>query len=173
MPRSPTSAEGALERAEQLVRDAKTADELRAAQAMLLPLLGHSLEETARVVGKDRYWVSRTRNRVLRGGPLTVQHGGRRRSLLTEEEEFAFVLKAVATSSESWGKSPRQALRELLDAKIPSWVDDATLTRLMNRVAPKLFPGIQGEDLVRMSAALRSFWWGSRVLRDWVSAPKD
>lgn len=161
-----------MELAEQLVRGAKNTDELRAAQAVLLPLLGHSLTDTARVVGKDRYWVSRTRNRVLSGGPLTVQHGGRRRSLLTEEAELAFVLKALANSSGSSGQSPRQALRELLDERIPTWADDATITRLMNRVAPKLFPGIQGADLDRLSKALRSFWWGARVLRDWVNARK-
>jgi hypothetical protein len=169
LPRTPRRTEGALELAERLVRDAKSADELRAAQAVLLPLLGHSLADTARAVGKDRYWVSRTRNRVLSGGPLTVQHGGRRRSLLTEEDELDFVLKAVGSSSVSWGKKPRQALREMLDERTPTWADDATVTRLMNRVAPKLFPGIEGADLDRLSTAIRSFWWGARILRSWVS----
>ena len=44
-----------MEAARALLRHAKTADELRAAQAVLLPLeLGLSLEQTAAAIGRSR-----------------------------------------------------------------------------------------------------------------------
>lgn len=70
-----------MERALEVIKTTTDMEQMRIAQATLLPLLGLSLEKTAEAVGRDRFWVSRARNRFLRGQP-PAQHGGRRRSLL-------------------------------------------------------------------------------------------
>ena len=58
MGRPPAVADRAMERAIELIRLTDDGDTLRAAQAVLLPLLGFTLEQTVQVVGRDRYWVS-------------------------------------------------------------------------------------------------------------------
>ncbi|WP_394808595.1 hypothetical protein [Nitrosomonas sp.] len=51
----PASGEEHLELARNAVRIAKTADELRSAQALLLPLeLGLNLEQTAIAIGRSK-----------------------------------------------------------------------------------------------------------------------
>ena len=60
-----------LEAAKELLKKAKTAEELRAAQAMALPLmLGFSLEQTAMVIGRSigATCTMRTRFVRVRGG---------------------------------------------------------------------------------------------------------
>ncbi|SDY94945.1 hypothetical protein SAMN05421755_107014, partial [Nitrosomonas sp. Nm33] len=53
--------------ARELLRTAKTAAELRAAQAVLLPLeLEMSIEETAKVIGRSIRWTCSMRTRYCR-----------------------------------------------------------------------------------------------------------
>ena len=57
------------------MRTAKTADELRAAQAVVLPLdYGLSLAQTARVIGRSVPWTCRLRNRFLAGEIVQGTH---------------------------------------------------------------------------------------------------
>ena len=81
-----------LDMAQEMLRQAKTIDELRQAQAVVLPLAyGLSLDETAQAIGQSVTWTSRLRNRFLAGETVADgqrQHaGGRRRQNLSLERE--------------------------------------------------------------------------------------
>lgn len=82
-------------KARAAVAQAKDPDQLRAAQAVLLPALANTtLNETAALLGVGRASVTRLQRRFREGLQLTRRPrnwGGRRRSLLTAEEEKAFL----------------------------------------------------------------------------------
>ncbi len=69
--------------------------ELRAAQAVLLPAMAHTtLEQTAALLGIGRATVARLQRRFREGSPVARtarQWGGRRRAMMTLEEEKAFL----------------------------------------------------------------------------------
>jgi len=69
--------------------------ELRAAQAILLPAVAHTtLEQTAALLGVGRATVARLQQHFREGSPLprtARRWGGRRRAMLTLEEEKAFL----------------------------------------------------------------------------------
>lgn len=78
-----------LEMAQEMIRRAKSVDELRQAQAVALPLaFGLSLEQTAQAIGLSRVWTCRLRNRFLAGEIVgsgqRQARGGRQRSDLPE-----------------------------------------------------------------------------------------
>jgi transposase len=81
-----------LERAREVLAQAQSVEQLRQAQAVVLPLdCGLSLEQTARAIGRSVGWTSRLRNRFLAGeiaGDGQRQaRGGRRRQNMTPEQE--------------------------------------------------------------------------------------
>jgi transposase len=85
-----------LEKAKACLSKAKTADELRKAQAVVLPLeFGLSIADTARAIGVSVGWTCRLRTGFIREGgvPPTVKprRGGRHRENLNREEEAAFL----------------------------------------------------------------------------------
>ena len=89
--------EEVIDRAMQVIATAVTVEQLRQAQAVVLPLrFTMSLEQTAAVTGRSVGWVSKQRNRFIQGkavGDGTVPaRGGRRRQNFTPQEEGA-VLK--------------------------------------------------------------------------------
>ena len=86
-----------VDSAMQAIASAVTVEQLRQAQAVVLPLrFAMSLQQTAQVTGLSIGWVSKQRNRFIQGkavGDGTVPaRGGRRRQNFTLEEEVA-VLK--------------------------------------------------------------------------------
>lgn len=85
-----------LHKAIELLSKARTADELRQAQAVVLPLeLGLSLERTAVIIGVSKGWASRLRAQFIHSGGVRAKnkrpHGGRRRENMNHEEEVAFL----------------------------------------------------------------------------------
>ena len=81
-----------LEMAQEMILRANTIDELRQAQALVLPLAyGMSLEQTARVIGRSVVWTCRLRNRFLAGETVgdaqRERPGGRRRENLSMARE--------------------------------------------------------------------------------------
>lgn len=84
-----------LAKARVAVAQAKDPDQLRAAQAVLLPALANTtLEETAALLGVGRASLPRLQRRFREGLQLAGEPrnwGGRRRSLMTVEEEKAFL----------------------------------------------------------------------------------
>ena len=85
----------ALERAKAVLHRARTVGELRQAQALILPLeYGHSLEETAAILGVSKGWACQLRRQFIQmpeGAEVRKRgRGGRRRQNLSlaEEKEF-------------------------------------------------------------------------------------
>jgi transposase len=92
-------------KARAVVAQASDVSELRAAQAVLLPALAHTtLEQTANLLGVGRASVSRLQQRFREArqvGAFRRSWGGRRRAMMTEEEEKAFL--------EPWAEQARDA----------------------------------------------------------------
>jgi len=85
-----------LASAKELLAKAKTAEELRQAQALILPLeYGFSIEQVAAVTGISRGWACQLRTRFIRNegkaAEEATRRGGRRRANMTTEEERAFL----------------------------------------------------------------------------------
>jgi len=85
-----------LKQAMELLFSARTAKELRQAQAVVLPLkFGFSLEPTAAITGISKRWTTRLRTEFIRSGGIKKDkkgsHGGRRRQNMSYEEEVAFL----------------------------------------------------------------------------------
>lgn len=81
-----------VETALQVIANAVTVEQLRQAQAVVLPLqFKMSLEQTAKVTGLSVGWVSKLRNRFIQGKPAgdgsVPARGGRRRENFTLEQE--------------------------------------------------------------------------------------
>jgi transposase len=146
-------------RARTALAQATDVGHLRAAQAILLPAVAHlTLEETAAVLGVGRASVHRLQQRFrteVKMAPARPKRwGGRRRALMSLEEEKSFL--------EPWVESARAAgvlvvspLRAALAEKLGRKVTSSVVYRLLARhgwrkVAPdtrhpKSDPVAQGE----------------------------
>lgn len=76
---------------------AKTAEELRQAQAVIFPLeFGMTIKQTAQAIGVSTGWASQLRNRFIREGGVQGEdkssRGGRRRENMSIEEEQEFLV---------------------------------------------------------------------------------
>jgi len=86
-----------LDRAKACLKGARTIEELRQAQAVLLPLeFGLTLPQVAQALGLSPGWVCRLRTRFVREGQLNAPSrsascGGRRRENLSPAEEAEFL----------------------------------------------------------------------------------
>jgi transposase len=81
-----------LEWAREVLARAQTVEQLRQAQAVVLPLdYGLSLEQTARAIGRSVPWTCRLRNRFLAGEIVgdgqRESRGGRRRQNMSAQQE--------------------------------------------------------------------------------------
>jgi len=125
----------------------------------LLPLVGVTLDQTAAMIGRDRWWTSRARNRYLRGEPPPA-HGGRRRAHFSSDEEFDFVKLAIRglVDRHYRNRSVREALRELLDRRTDEPVAESTITDLIRRTAPRIIAGASAADIESVAWALRALW---------------
>ena len=159
MARPVSDSQGALDRAREKVQQATDADSLRAAQTALLPLLGLSLDTTADIVGRNRWWVSRARNRFLRGEP-TAKRGGRRHSLVDIDVEMELVKTAFKQSGVSMFRrdSVRKFLRNLLDKQSGVPVSESAITDMLDRVANQIIPGAKGSDLMQLESQFAMIW---------------
>jgi transposase len=95
MARTPRGKE-VLEKAKELLSKARTVEELRQAQAVVLPLeYGLSMECTGAVIGVSKGWASHLRAEFIRAKGVEVRkkklRGGRRRENMSFEEEVSFL----------------------------------------------------------------------------------
>jgi transposase len=92
----PSKGREVLLKAKECLQKARTVEELRQVQAVVLPLeFGLTLQQTAQAIGKSIRWTSQIRSEFIRrGGPLPTGkpcRGGRRRQNMTPEEEALFL----------------------------------------------------------------------------------
>lgn len=147
--------------ARELLRTAKTAAELRAAQAVLLPLeLEMSIEETAKAIGRSIRWTCsmRTRyGRVARGeeNAPRMKRDLRNRAIATLEQE-AQILDEVLAEGAQGGVVVVPPLKEKIEKRLGKRVALSTIYRMLARHGwRKLAPDTahpQG------NAALREDW---------------
>jgi transposase len=126
-----------VEHAKRLAAKAASAEELRCAQAVLLPaLLGATLEQTAAVLGIGRATVNRYQAKVHRRlthpAQLDPQWGGRRRAAMTEAQEREF-LRPWAKSSLDGGMLVVAPLRAALAQRLGHPVTHSVVYRLLAR----------------------------------------
>ena len=132
-----STGQSSLTQARMDAVNAKTADELRVALAVILPLdYGLTLAETGEALGKPLGWVARNRRRYINGSPekkaVSLQRGGRRNNLLTLEEEVYYVTEAVARGK-FWGSTEAQ-LQKLLKTRLGRVIALSTAYKLVRRV---------------------------------------
>jgi hypothetical protein len=136
MARKPTGY-AVLEAAQSDIDSATTVEQLRIAQAVLLPLeLGISLARTAELLGMTSGWVARARIRYIaahNGDRQTKPRGGRRNCLLTPEDELKVVEQVLANRRFTWNP-PVHVLRDLLNKKVGREVALSTAYNILNRV---------------------------------------
>lgn len=124
-------------KARAALAQARDLNQLRAAQAIVLPALAHTtLEQTAALLGVGRASVPRLQHRFRQGlEPTRASRpvwGGRRRALLTVEEEKAF-LAPWAEQARSAGVLVLSPLRAALSEKLGRSVAPSVVYRLLAR----------------------------------------
>ena len=126
-----------VEHARRLAAGAQTLEDLRCAQAVLLPaLLNATLEQTAEALGVGRASVGRyqakVRSRLLHPAKLDAQWGGRRRAAMSEEQESKF-LEPWAEQSSDGGMLIIGPLRAALAQRLGRPVTHSVVYRLLAR----------------------------------------
>lgn len=125
-----------LEKAKEALKKARTVEELRQAQAVLLPLVfDFSMAQVASVIGVSRGWACQLRTRFIRSGGLPdrrCQRGGRRRENMSKEEEAAF-LTPFFDKEARCGTLAVSEVKEALDIRLGRKTALATVYNLLHR----------------------------------------
>jgi len=126
-----------LEQARGLLSKAKTAEELRQAQAVVMPLeFGFSIEQTARAIGVSAGWACQLRNSFIREGGIAGKNkpsrGGRRRENMSLEEEKAF-LAPFFDKAKVGGVLVVSEIKDALDQRLGRNVALASAYNLLHR----------------------------------------
>ena len=131
------SGRDVLEKAKDCLKQARTVEELRQAQAVVLPLVfGLTLPETAQAIGVSVGWACRLRTRFVREGesnaPSRAECGGRRRQNMSHEEEAAF-LAPFLDQAKTGGVLVVGAIKRALDERLCRSVALASAYNLLHR----------------------------------------
>ena len=126
-----------LEQAKELLAHARTVDELRQAQAVVLPLeLGLSMAQTATAIGVSAGWACQLRTRFIRDGGTRDRgrpgRGGRRRENLSREAEVAFLAPFLKKASVG-GILIVSDIKRALDAQLTRTTSLAATYNLLHR----------------------------------------
>jgi transposase len=134
MARPPRGKE-VLEKAKELLSRARTANDLRRAQAVVLPLeFGFSIERTAAIIGVSKGWASHLRTQFIRtgGAESKRRRGGRRRENMTYAEETAFLAPFFEKEAKK-GVLVVREIKEALDARLGRTTALASTYNLLHR----------------------------------------
>ncbi len=137
MARKPKQAAALVNAAEEAVKSALGAREMREAQAVLLPALhGLSLAQTGRLIGRSRASVTRLRSRFKRGLEQPEgagrQWGGRRRQNMSVEQERA-LLAPFFEQAKAGGILVAAPLKAAYEQALGRKVPNSTVYRLLAR----------------------------------------
>ena len=134
----PASGDGkALEDARAAIASAQTVEQLRQAQAVVLPLdYGLSLADTADVIGVSRGWACQLRRRFLNGrrvgAPDAPRAGGRKRQNMSLEEEREFLASFLEQAARG-GVLVVAQIKAALDKRLGRRVALASAYNLLHR----------------------------------------
>lgn len=133
----PTRGQEVLEQAKVCLAKAKTVEELRQAQAVVLPLeFDLSLQQTAEAIGKSVRWTTQLRGEFIRrSGPRPADkpsRGGRYRQNMTPEEEANF-LAPFLEEAETGGILVVGRIKEALEACLGRKIALASAYNLLHR----------------------------------------
>lgn len=133
----PRRGKEVLEQARDALRKARRAEELREAQAVVLPLeFGLTLKQTAEVIGKSVRWTTQLRSEFIRrGGPRPASQpsrGGRHRQNMTQEEEAAFLVPFIE-EAKGGGVLVVSRIKQALEARLGRKVALASAYNLLHR----------------------------------------
>lgn len=133
----PASGREVLDRAKELLKKARTAEELRQAQAVILPLeFGFSMKEVAGIIGASRSWACQLRTQFIRAGGKEAeekrQRGGRRRENMSPEEESVF-LAPFLDKAASGGLLVVGEIKKALDERLGRKTALASTYNLLHR----------------------------------------
>jgi len=135
MARTPRGRE-VLEKAKELLSKARTVEELRKAQAVVLPLeYGLSMERTGAITGVSKGWASHLRAEFIRAkGAIDKEklRGGRRRENMSFEEEVAFLAPFFEKASMG-GILVVSEIKEQLDKRLERRTALASTYNLLHR----------------------------------------
>ena len=129
--------EGFTEQAIQVIASAQTVEQLRQAQAVVLPVLfAMSLEQTAQITGLSVSWVSKQRNRFIQGKPVgdasVPARGGRHRENFTLQEEAA-LLEPFLQQAREGGVLVVGQIKPLIEAALARSVSLSSVYALLHR----------------------------------------
>ena len=137
----PATGSSALEAARKQLLEARTLAELRAAQAVILPLVyGLSMQSTAEVLGMSKGWTCQMRREFIahqalpeaERTPKAKPGSGMGRAYLKQEEERAFLLPFVEKASQA-GILIVHEIRQALDKKLGRRTSLGTTYNLLHR----------------------------------------
>lgn len=151
-----TGDHSAMERARDALAKARSAQQLRQAQAVLLPLEhGLSLEQTALVIGRSVAWTRRLRKCFLSGdvadGAGHRGRGGVRRRNLSDSEEQALLEPFLARVRDGARLAVSQ-VRAALEARLGRRIALSSVYNLLHRYGWRK-GGAAGDGSVRPDAA--------------------
>lgn len=125
-----------LEKAKNLLVNARTAKELRQAQAVILPLeFNLSLETTSAMTGISKNWVCHLRTEFIHAnGNIEHKkpHGGRRRENLSLSEEAAFLAPFIE-KAKAGGILVVSEIKDALQVRLGRTVALASAYNLLHR----------------------------------------
>jgi len=136
MARPATGKELIVQAKEALVK-AQTTEELRQAQAVILPLVYElSMDQVASILGISKSWTCKLRRRFIRSGGQQAEpkpkRGGRRRENMSREEEDAFLAPYFEKAARG-GILVVGEIKQALDAKLGRTTALASTYNLLHR----------------------------------------
>ena len=128
--------------AQVAVKAAATVEQLRQAQAVLLPLVyGLTLAQTAAAIGVSSKWASRLRNNFIDGRVLdtrgTAVRGGRHRQSLTVEQEAELLAPFILERAKTGGVLPVAPIKAALEKALGRTIALSTAYNVLNRHGAK------------------------------------
>ncbi|MEI6601820.1 MAG: winged helix-turn-helix domain-containing protein [Comamonadaceae bacterium] len=137
MSRPATGDDQVLMSARKVIESAQTVEQLRQAQAVVLPLdFGMSLSDTAQVIGVSPGWACQLRRRFMQGKlvgtPDAPTPGGRKRENMTVQEEREF-LAPFLESAAVGGVLVVGEIKAALDKRLGREVALASAYNLLHR----------------------------------------
>lgn len=137
MSRPASGDEAVLTKARAAIANARTVEQLRQAQAVVLPLdYGLSLHDTAQVIGVSRGWACQLRRRFMQGKtagrPDAPARGGRHHQNMTPENEGEFLAPFLAQAAHG-GALVVSEIKAALEGHLGRKVALASVYNLLHR----------------------------------------